>query len=184
MNNLWPTNVLLGKIDNRELYERVTTEILSLSLIQSDTNNIFNLGNEVFNEFKEKIVYPAFKEYITNVHNVDMDRYNHIEYNGWVTGGTGYVMNLHNHAGSQFSAVFYLMNEVTTEGGQIEFIDPRSNANRGYDQVLRRPFKNIEYMPNTGDYLIFPSFLYHGVYPFRSTLRMAIPVDLFLNEYE
>lgn len=70
INNLWPTPVLLGKIDNQDLYERVTNEVLSLSHIEAspDTNNIFSLGNPVFDEFKEKVVYPAFKGYIISAY--------------------------------------------------------------------------------------------------------------------
>jgi len=35
-------------------------------------------------------------------------------------------------------------------------------------------------MPSSGEYIIFPSYIYHYTLPFSGALRLAVPVDLFL----
>ncbi len=188
INNLWPTPVYLGRMSDLELNDQMATEILISNSIlgTTDTENIFDTDNEVINNFKNRIVIPAFEEYFKQVLNIDLKNYYDLEMKSWVTGNfSGYFMKLHNHHTSEFSAVFYVSNEDQTAGGEIAFIDPRSNANRGYELRIRdKLFADEVYRPQTGDFIIFPSFLYHHVLPYLGKLRIAVPVDIFLGPYK
>jgi hypothetical protein len=59
-------------------------------------------------------------------------------------------------------------------------MDPRANANRGYKDQFKSMFSNETYLPKSGEYLIFPSYLYHHTISFTGNMRIAMPVDLFL----
>jgi hypothetical protein len=89
-------------------------------------------------------------------------------------------MPLHNHSGSYLSAVFYLLCEENDKGGEIVLQDPRFNANRGYKEEYNNWFNNEIMTPKTGQFIIFPSFLYHTVKTFYGKIRLAMPVDLIL----
>jgi hypothetical protein len=187
INNLWPTPVLLGKMADQELNDRMAEEILILkdSLGSTDEHNIFDTKNKILLNFKNKIVIPAFSQYMKSVLDLDLKKYKDVRMRAWITGWfSGYTMRLHNHHGSEFSGVFYILNEEQNAGGQIAFVDPRNNANRGYElRIKNKLFADVEYTPKSGEFLIFPSFLYHQVLPYYSNLRMAMPVDLFLGAY-
>ena len=99
----------------------------------------------------------------------------------WITGTrNGYMIPAHNHSGASVSAVFYLMCEEDNQGGELVAIDPRTNANRGYKDEFKPLFANLVYTPQSGEYLMFPSYLYHHTNVFTGSLRLAMPVDLFL----
>jgi hypothetical protein len=88
----------------------------------------------------------------------------------------------HNHSGAQLSAVFYLLNDNINAGGEIVFHDPRTNANRGYNSdVWGCLFEPMRLKPESNTFFVFPSFLYHQVTEFTGKLRIAIPVDLYVN---
>lgn len=186
INNLWPTPVMLGKMADLELNSKMAQEILLLeNMNMTDENNIFDTDNPTILDFKNKVVIPAFSDYMKNILDLEIEKYQDLRMNAWLTGTfPGYTMRLHNHRGSEFSGVFYVLNEDKSAGGQIAFVDPRCNANRGYEKRIKdKLFSDIEYLPETGEYLIFPSFLYHHVMPYLSSLRIAIPVDIFLGPY-
>jgi hypothetical protein len=101
---------------------------------------------------------------------------------GWLAGtGNDYSLNYHNHRGAQISAVFYLLCEDHNKGGNIAFTDPRQNANRGYDENFTPWFNDEILKVKSGDIVVFPSFLYHFVSTYRGSMRLAMPVDLFLH---
>lgn len=186
-NDLWPTKVFVGKIEDQELLGSIIQETFLISDgplgKRIDGDNIFKGDNEIFDSFKTKIVLPSFEEYLNRVVGTSLSNYPKFELNGWLTGRShGYGMPMHNHSGSQLSAVFYLMAEEEA-GGKIIFVDPRSNANRGYDSFFRKEFDNIEHVPKAGEFLIFPSFLYHWVSYYHSKMRIAIPVDIFMGPH-
>jgi hypothetical protein len=89
-------------------------------------------------------------------------------------------MPVHNHAGSPISSVFYLMNEEQQAGGELVLMDPRHNANRGYQEQFKPMFENQYYAPKSGEFTMFPGFVYHHTLPFKGKIRLAMPVDLFL----
>ena len=43
-------------------------------------------------------------------------------------------------------------------------------------------FEPIEFLPQTGDVIIMPGFVYHAVRNYTSSLRLALPVDLFIED--
>jgi len=94
-------------------------------------------------------------------------------------------MQSHNHSGSPFISVFYIYADDEKDvGGELILNDPRTNANRGYSEDFQKIFQSIKHKPITGDVLVFPGYVYHAVNPFMSNLRVAIPVDLFLDGKE
>jgi len=143
--------------------------------------NILDNPHEVITEFRETVVYPAFNSFLNHTLNKSIADWGGHRLHGWIARyGDGTSLNYHNHRGSQVSAVFYLMCDTNDKGGQIVFTDPRQNANRGYDTVFQEWFKHLSITPNSGDIVVFPSYLYHQVTTYQSNIRIALPVDLFL----
>lgn len=106
-------------------------------------------------------------------------------FRSWLTGSdSGYTMDIHNHSGAQFAAVFYIMSEDENSGGELVAYDPRVNANRGYaiNDKLSEMFKPIEFTPKTGDVIIMPGFVYHSVKRYNANFRIAAPVDIFIQQ--
>jgi len=181
--NLWPTVVGSGKFDIAGLVDYL---FLNYNLNElgkeADGYNIFdgNDQSQVMKEFEDK-VYEAFDSYLKETLGKSIDDWTEYEMKGWITGhGKDYSMTIHNHSGAQLSGVFYIMAEDPAAGGDIVFSDPRTNGNRGYDEYFSPWFARKHHRPATGDFMIFPSFTYHHVNPYYSSLRICIPVDLFL----
>lgn len=103
-----------------------------------------------------------------------------VAHRAWLCGsGPNYTMRSHNHANSAVSFVFYFQAE---EGGDLILHDPRANANRGYRAEFQEAFglKDIEWTPQSGDIIMFPSFLYHSVLKNRGTsTRIAVALDFY-----
>jgi hypothetical protein len=138
-NELWPTTVYLGKIEDETLLSRVCDAIFTEVDLTNPPNDfheydILRDGSEVFQEFRDKVVWPAFEKYLLNW-NIDINDFEERRVRAWLTGSyTGYAMPVHNHSGSPISSVFYLMNEEQQAGGELVLMDPRHNANRGYQE--------------------------------------------------
>lgn len=185
-NDLWPTKVFLGQINDKELLDNLIQEIFIIKndIVGgiSDTENIFSLNNKTIQKFKNEIVVPCFENYLQEVFNVSLKEYPDFTMRSWITGQSeGYGMPIHNHSTSPVSSVFYLMAEEVSSGGEIIFVDPRFNSNRGYDLNFKKAFSNEGHVPKSGEFLIFPSFLYHWVSYYHSKLRIAMPVDIFMG---
>jgi hypothetical protein len=144
--------------------------------------NILDNPAEEVVAFKNNVIYPAFNKFLKETLGKEIDDWSSHRLHGWVAGATkDYSLNYHNHRGSQISAVFYILCEEKESGGQITFTDPRQNANRGYDSSFLPWFEHMSFTPESGDFVVFPSFLYHFVSTYQSNIRLAIPVDLFLQ---
>ena len=187
INHLWPTPVFKGKMSNQKLIDDVSNHILvkygQANKVSSNilSENLFN--DSYFDQFKNEIVLPSFYEYYKTEFNKELN--SNFFLRAWVTGyGLSYAMPNHNHSGSHLSAVFYLISEDRDNGGRIVLSDPRFNANRGYKNDFSKWFQSEKYLPSSGDFLIFPSFLYHNVETFYGKLRLAMPVDLILYDNE
>jgi|694.fasta_scaffold39156_7 hypothetical protein len=184
-NELWPTTVYLGKIEDETLLSRVCDAIFTEVDLTNPPNDfheydILRDGSEVFQEFRDKVVWPAFEKYLLNW-NIDINDFEERRVRAWLTGSyTGYAMPVHNHSGSPISSVFYLMNEEQQAGGELVLMDPRHNANRGYQEEFKSMFENQCYTPKSGEFTMFPGFVYHHTLPFKGKIRLAMPVDLFL----
>jgi len=181
----WGTPIEILNVDKNDIlgnlqYHIMTNYDLNNPISDFGNDNLFNDKSAAIQNFKDKIVIPAFNNYILKNYNVDVSKDPNV-FKCWITGTkNGYYMVSHNHSGAQFSGVFYLLAEEQNQGGSIIFTDPRYNANRGYDERFQKNFSPEILKPKTGDFVIFPSYLYHYVEQFKSSLRIALPIDMFL----
>ena len=180
---LWPTVVGKGKFQvdgladhlllNYDL-QHLASEMASESLLDDPAP----VMTEFFNT-----VRSSFDQYLQHNIGRQISDWQQYEMKAWITGhGEDYSMTIHNHSGAHLSAVFYVIAEDKRSGGDIVFSDPRANANRGYDENFDPMFARFRHTPETGDFMIFPSFTYHHVNPYYSNLRICIPVDLYLYQ--
>lgn len=185
LKQLWSTPVYHDVIDGT-ITDKLTQKLLtSYDIFNPPTDinkiNLFEDISEEIVDFKNKVVIPAFDKFIDLSLNKSLNDWAGYRLNGWLTGSAkDYSMRLHNHSGAQLSAVFYLLCEDLDSGGEISFTDPRYNSNRGYDQSFNEWFDPLTITPKSGTMIIFPSYLYHQISTYKSNLRLAIPVDLFL----
>ena len=185
IHDLWPTPFQQTKMDDSICEKMVQTLLQEYDLFNAPSDfglvNVLDNSNEVITEFKETVVYPAFNSFLKKTLDRSIDDWGGHRTHGWIAGySNDYSLIHHNHRGSQLSSVFYLMCDVQDKGGEIVFTDPRQNSNRGYDTFFQEWFKPLEITPMTGDIVVFPSYLYHYVQTYRSNIRLALPVDLFL----
>lgn len=184
LNNLWPTPVFKGSVDSVYL-ESTVNAILQDSDLDNPYSefqafDILKDGPASVVEFRDKVVWPAFNNYLQQI-GIDINDFPDRRLRSWITGTRhGYMIPIHNHSGASVSAVFYLLCEDKNTGGELIAVDPRTNANRGYKDEFKNLFANLTYQPVSGEYLMFPSYLYHHTNVFTGSLRLAIPVDLFL----
>lgn len=189
IQQLWPTPFLQLKMpeDLRDsLLNRIFMDY-DLQNPPSDFGRLNVLENESaeVQEFKQKVITPAFNQFLQETVGKSIDGWESHRLHGWVTGtGKDYSLNFHNHRGAQLSAVFYLLCEEQDSGGVITFSDPRMNANRGYDESFLKWFETKTIIPKSGDIVVFPSYLYHFVTTYQSNIRVAVPVDLFLRTHK
>ena len=186
IENLWATPFLKTKMSD-EIRDLVVNRIFTdydLKTPPSDFGslNILNNKSEEFIQFRDNVIVPAFDQFLEQSLGKRITDWKSNEMHGWITGtGKDYSLNFHNHRGAQLSAVFYLLCEEQDKGGAITFTDPRMNANRGYDEAFVPWFEPKVLIPQSGDIVVFPSFLYHFVTTYQSDIRIAVPVDLFLR---
>ena len=185
INNLWPTPVSYQHVD-QEKYKDVLDDIMQLDLSDPPSDFGQDWDNAKTKLLENTVLIPLLDQYAKNAFGVSVWDYKSWRLKKWITGShhkyqTGYAMQPHNHMGAKISAVLYLFAEGD-ETGSITFIDPRSNAYRGYDQRFMKHFEYLTHQPKSGDLIIFPSFLWHYVYPTFSNLRLAMPMDLYLYE--
>lgn len=186
--DLWSSRILLGNISEQELLENVCNEIIAnidftkpFSDFQENIN-VFDFG-ENLQKFRDTVVISAFEAYLQSI-NLSYNDFDGYWLRSWITGmSSGYYIPYHNHSGASLSAVFYLLvdNSDTSSGGELVFCDPRTNANRGYLGQFKTMFEEKRVKPVTGDYAIFPSFVYHYSTPYSGKIRLAMPVDLYLK---
>ena len=176
----WSTPLYTSGTD-KDLCFNLAQELLSVYDF-NNPQNVFEIESDLVDKFKSDVVVPAFNSFLRNTVNKDISDWDSHRLHGWVVSyGKDTSLDYHNHRGSQVSGVFYLMCEDDSAGGHITLTDPRQNANRGYDPSFLPWFEPIKLIPKTGDIVLFPSFLYHSVSTYRSNIRIALPVDLFLH---
>ncbi len=183
-NKLWPTEIYLGEIDKTILDNICQTIFTELNLEKPVSDfqgfDILEDGPEEFQNFRDTVVWPAFSNYLEES-GIDINSFPDRKLRSWIAGVyNGYMIPAHNHSGASLSAVFYLLCEEQNKGGELVLLDSRTNANRGYKDQFKVWFENKIYLPKTGEYLIFPSHVYHHTLPFTGSIRLAMPVDLFL----
>jgi hypothetical protein len=175
------------------MQEDVYAPFLQKILTDPHASNIINIpdgekSTDILNDesvevqnFKNKIIYPAFDNYLKSTLGRSISDWGGYKFKSWlIKGSNSYNVNYHNHRGSQITSVFYLLVDELGPGGNVTFTDPRQNSNRGYDSSFLPWFDPLIITPKTGDFVIFPSFLYHFVSTYGGGVRIAMPVDLFL----
>lgn len=186
VNQLWPTTVIYNKIEDQEFLNDLVLDIFThfdLDSPPSDFGNysIFDHDSPVMERFKNEYVIPYFEQYMNQVFDMSLKDFEHFQMKAWLAGhSTGYSIASHNHSGAQLSAVFYpLVDDINS--GHIIFTDPRGNANRGYiTPIVQKEFPTVIHKPESGDAVVFPSFLFHHVDKYYGKMRICIPVDLYL----
>ena len=185
IEHLWPTPFMSETVPI-DLVESMTSAVLQEYDMMNAPNdlgtiNILNNENPSIVKFKKEVIYPTFNKFLQETMKRNVSDWNGHRMHGWMTGyNNNYSLSYHNHRGSQISAVFYLLCEEQNSGGQISFTDPRQNSNRAYDASFQDWFSEKKLIPKSGDVVVFPSFLYHYVSTYHGSIRLAMPVDLFL----
>jgi uncharacterized protein (TIGR02466 family) len=100
---------------------------------------------------------------------------------------------VHIHSGSDFSVVYYPL--VPKDSGNITFISPNDLISFWWSNFLKTNKRNdkeytncftadyTELTPNTGDLIIFPSWLKHGVSTNNSSKdRISISFNIKFEE--
>lgn len=189
LSHLWTTPVYYGQIEDQEILNAASQYILEhYNLLKppselEDETNILD-SSPIMKDFKNQIVESCFEKYLNLSFNISLSQFEDYSYKSWITGSKkGYSINLHNHSGSQFAAVFYFLCE-DNQGGILTMADPRTNANRAYDIPFKQEFSNVEINPTSGSYVIMPSYVYHYTDMFQGSMRLAMPVDLFLGSFK
>jgi hypothetical protein len=176
-NQIYPTNVYYDRIWGEKKLNEIVGEILSLydvNSVEMGEQNLFVSTSKIIRECKIDIV-EHFDYYLRNhFYRYESSNYTKIV-NGWISSNGD--ISKHNHAGSHFTGVFFLMAD---NKDSIGFTDPRTNANRGYPRELQFAHDDLVFTPNSGDCLIFPSFLYHYVKANTDKLKLCVAVDLTL----
>jgi hypothetical protein len=184
VNLLWPNQVLSGNIEEKDLLDKFSQTIFESVDFSSNRFSEFDPlieGPEICQEFKNKVVVPCFEKYLNNM-GLNLQSFGNYRLKSWITGSKeGYSISAHNHSGASLSAVFYLLVGNRVTGGDLVIIDPRTNANRGYLDAFKPFFENKVFTPQSGEYIIIPGYLYHHTTTFYGSLRLAMPVDLFLS---
>lgn len=182
VNNLWSTPISYHSINPRH-YVDLLNDALQVDLDTDQLAEIAGFDTPNVNKFEKEVIEPLFEQYLNINYNVSLKDYEQYFFQKWVGKGNAevYATHHHNHRGSIVSAVFYPLADPT-DPGPIVFIDPRTNANRGYyGEQFKAHFGDVIHRPVAGDLLIFPSHVWHYVYP-SSSLRIAIPFDLFVGK--
>lgn len=109
----------------------------------------------------------------------------------WANVNRGGAANaVHNHSMSHWSGVYYVRignydEDDFPRAGGLTFIDPRGGVN-----MYRHPGSSLfgeamTLMPAAGDLVIFPSWLYHLVRPFRTdTCRISIAFNAAIVDFK
>jgi hypothetical protein len=191
IKNLWPTEVMFGKIDQTIIQELVPELLINLNLVSAPGDlSDGNLNDQQYldrlpnlKKFYNETVPEVLKEYCTKVHDYILAD-NSYKIKSWINNGSGhYSLGFHNHSGAQISAVFYLLVEESKHnGGQIIFHDPRFNANRGLISSFKKKHDDLVINPQSGDFIIMPSYLYHSVNTFNGLTRIIMPVDVYVTD--
>lgn len=181
VNNCWTTPIYKTSI-TKEQCDSLIQSVMLCEDIGKPQNEFSKRTLTDRIPLLKEVAYEKYSEFFKNAFNLKLDDFDY-EFVSWLTGSKEkYFMDLHNHSGASWVAVFYVLSEETDKGGDFVAYDPRANANRGYTKEFKFMFKPIEFIPKTGDVVIMPGFVYHAVRPYDSSLRLAIPVDLFIEE--
>lgn len=112
-----------------------------------------------------------YRHFLLLYYQLDLDQMKYDIREWETTPESGYWLAPHNHGHSHFTQIYY--EYVSGHGGELIIHDPRVNANRGYPQEFSDHFRPYVFKPETGDTIVFPSYLYHTAAPFTGIIRKA-----------
>jgi len=147
----------------------------------------FLLDNLELKQLKQKLLHKC-EHYIHEVLDIDESKAKFDITNSWsVKHIKGDESDAHTHAGSMFSAVYYLQTEQ--DSGEIVFHKEKTNYNV-LTPTVNVPYKNKNFNicnsdvfavpPQNNMMVVFPSTLPHSVEPSKSnTERFCIAFNLF-----
>jgi uncharacterized protein (TIGR02466 family) len=107
--------------------------------------------------------------------------------NAWANlNGAGHANEMHTHAGAFWSGAYYVDAGDPDSGGEFEILDPRGVTPIMYAPQLKIAINGClaaglsEYVvPQSGQLFLFPSWLFHGVRPYRGTRpRLSVAFNL------
>lgn len=194
MLSLFPTDVLVGKLDLATITPVVNAMLINQDKIPKRTYESFNdPGEEVdlddprvvdVKSFVENSVKDLFKQYCKQSCDYDLEEGTYRLHVGCNTGmdKSGYMEVFHNHPESLLTAIFYLLVEDSdVHGGKLLVHDPRFNANRGMTpNKFRAKHQDFVFSPESGSFIIVPSYMFHSVTRFNGNIRMVMPINLEL----
>lgn len=139
--------------------------------------NLFDSNEPAIKQIK-KIFEDSLRGWIQQSSGMDINKVmamtleNHSWFHVTREGGQ---KTLHNHPNASWSMVYYVDGgdeDLENRSGVIQFYDPRGSAGMYQDPAnmhLKREynFNGVGYLPKAGMLLIFPSYLYHEVLPYR-----------------
>jgi hypothetical protein len=181
LNNCWSTPIYKTSI-TKDQCDQLIQSIMTYQNIDKPQSDFDSSSLTESIPLLYDVAYEKYKEFFSCAFDFNIDDFN-FKFKSWLTGSKGkYFMDLHNHSGSPWVAVFYILAEETDKGGEFIAYDPRANANRGFHEKFKHMFQPIDFLPKTGDVIIMPGFVYHAVRAYSSSLRLALPVDLFIED--
>jgi hypothetical protein len=157
----------------------------SFDRINDDCDELFFGGHNFYPTILEKSYKKCFEnffndEYIISIKNIWYNYYLEDEYQEW-----------HDHLGSTFNPAHFACVHFLSYDDEIHqptiFKDPL-NKLRDHSCELEYDFHGQQHIPNIkeGDFLMFPSYLDHCVYPVKKSQkcpRITISFNVFLLKY-
>lgn len=146
-------------------------------------SNIFGYQSPSYNKFEIERLFPNLRKkimpYLENVVrelNFDLSLRNF-----WININRKHCYNIpHGHPGSTMSAVLYL--KANEKSGNIVFENPTISHSYPINDINSMFFGSWEIQPKQGRFIIFPSFLRHGVIPNQDDdIRISIAFN-FIDE--
>ena len=174
--NLFPVPIFHYKVENyKEINEELINYILKLKKKDKIGNNRSNIGGwhspnfdlvkeetpihfiNKFKDFLKNIIINEFGwEYLPNKQRIVAM---------WAIINKKNSYNIkHNHQNCYLSASYYI--KKPKNSGDISFFDPKEAKTYRFPEVKKKTdytAEKITIMPEEGDLLIFPSYLYHDV---------------------
>ena len=138
----------------------------TLKFFEEANNSILNN----LKEYLEEIITDLYKVLCSRSKNLDyQDGKCEITESWYHITKTGGYHDLHNHAHSSFSAIYFLdVDECSYKNGSMRFYKPFSTTIPVADIGLSWIQNDlIDFIPKSGQILIFPGFLEHAAIPYH-----------------
>jgi len=159
ITTVWPTHILYRNIDDVSYCLELFNYFIGK--YTNDWPDSFN-KQDVFTHptHKHSILDKAQAFIDSNIKEFFKTAFNYIPPHTTKTFATNHAtIGVHTHQGSLISGIFY----VNVSAGELVLHDPRLNAQRGYLDQMQKYFEPVRIQPQSGDLIIFPSFLQHEV---------------------